>query len=138
MDNPAAKLVSESIIGASFKTVVVGGKACTLYPPTIRTIARAIRHFAAIDMQGAETGAEVIARIPASSGALVRGLAVLMAGGGGFRALRERHLRRLLLDSSCAELREAMTAAVSLIGAQDFFVSASLASSVARMGANTK
>ncbi|MDR2791319.1 MAG: hypothetical protein LBB27_01055 [Tannerellaceae bacterium] len=138
MDNQAAKLVSEAILGSSFKTVVVGGEAYTLYPPTIRTIARAISHFATVDMQGVETGAEVIARIPASSGALVQGLAVLIVGDGRFRAFREWYVKRRLFRGSCAELKEAMTVAVSLMGAEDFFVSASLASSVARMGANTK
>lgn len=50
--NQGAKIISESIIGSDFRTVFVGGKAYTVYPPTIHKLAGAISHLS--DVQEAE------------------------------------------------------------------------------------
>lgn len=50
--NQGAKIISESIIGGDFRTVFVGGKAYTVYPPTIYKLVGAISHLS--DVQEAE------------------------------------------------------------------------------------
>lgn len=39
----AGKIVNESILGEDFKTVLINGKAYTIYPPTIHRIAGAAK-----------------------------------------------------------------------------------------------
>lgn len=46
--NQGAKIISESIIGSDFRTVIVGGKSYTVYPPTIHRLAGAISHLSGV------------------------------------------------------------------------------------------
>lgn len=47
--NQGAKIISESIIGGDFRTVFVGGRAYTIYPPTIHKLAGAISHLSGVE-----------------------------------------------------------------------------------------
>ena len=46
--NIGSKIISESIVGSDFRTVIVGGKSYTVYPPTIHKLAGAISHLSRI------------------------------------------------------------------------------------------
>jgi|WetSurMetagenome_2_1015567.scaffolds.fasta_scaffold45178_2 hypothetical protein len=49
--NEAAKIISNAIIGGSFKTVIVNEKAYTVYPPKIYTMAGAFSCLAEMDLK---------------------------------------------------------------------------------------
>lgn len=56
--NKGAKVIASAIIGSDFKTIMVNGKAYTIYPPTINNLAGAIENLSGI--QEATTLREVL------------------------------------------------------------------------------
>lgn len=56
--NKGAKIISSSIIGSDFKTIMVNKKAYTVYPPTIERLAGAISYLS--EVRDAETIRDVL------------------------------------------------------------------------------
>ncbi|OAV66635.1 hypothetical protein Barb6XT_01841 [Bacteroidales bacterium Barb6XT] len=136
--NNSAEAVSESILGLDFKTVILAGKAYTIHPPVISTICRAIKHFSRVETEGLDTVPKVISKIPEIAPYLIRGLSEFIAGNSRFGKYKSFRLRRKLKNATSEELKTAMDACVSVIGAESFFQSAALAQFMSRMAANPK
>ena len=56
--NKGAKVISKSIIGKDFRTVIVNGKGYTIYSPTIHTLSGAISYLC--DVRDGETLKDVL------------------------------------------------------------------------------
>lgn len=75
--NTGAKIISESIIGMDFRTVIVGGKSYTVYPPTIHKLAGAISYLSGV--QEADNLKDVLLSLGKSE-AYSKALSWLIAG----------------------------------------------------------
>ncbi len=128
MKNEAAKIVSESLIGASYVTITMGSKAYTLYPPTIKRLCQAIRHFSEIDIQG-ESILDALGEIPNATEHILKGLSCLLCGN--------ESLAEELSEGSFAEMKMALKEAICLVGT-DPFECAALARSVAEVAAKMR
>ena len=136
--NEAAKLVSESALGLDFKTILIGNKCYSFYPPTIKTLYRALSCFARVGVEGEYTRLDVIKEVPENTPYLIKGLSVLLTGDIRGWKRKARRMEKVLESATLKELRQIMETAVSLIGGDDFFVCAALARSVAKMAATRK
>lgn len=138
--NEASKLVSESISGDSFCVVEVSslGKSYIVYPPTIKTIARAVAHFSYVSTREDHTGISAVSEIPQNAHHIAMGLAILIVGKSRFWKIRSRVVYRKLMGMTPSEVRGAMELVIPLLGGEDFFVCATLAKSVAGMVAKQK
>lgn len=134
----ASRLVSDSITGDCFKSVVLGGKMYIVYAPTIYIIGRALKHLSKISIGGAKTTGDIISHIPTQGEFIAEALSVLITGDSLFRACKCWYLRRRIIHSTPKELSEAFESAISLIQAQDFFECATLAAKVANQMAKQK
>lgn len=125
--NKAAKLVSESILGNDFKTIVMGGRAYQVKAPTIATICKAITYLSCIT--DVNKGLS-IDNLKKDFENMLRGVSVFVSGDPD----------RWEEFSECtpAELSEAMKTIMSLISSKDFFVCAALAANAAQMAAKQK
>jgi hypothetical protein len=77
--NEAARAVADALLGADFRTVVIGGRAYTIKPPTIRTICAAVRHFSQTEFVG-ETISDAVRSLPGISDNLLKGLSCFIRG----------------------------------------------------------
>ena len=126
--NKAANTIANAVLGEDRKVIVLAGKAHIIEPPTIATICRAITFLSNVDRTS--TGEEHLERVKSDLGNMMKGLAVFIFGDP------ERY--KEIENASLAELKEALTTVIKLISAEDFFVCAALAESVARMAATQK
>lgn len=138
MMNQAAGLVSGAIGDGVFKTVVLGGRAYTVYAPTIYVIAKLLRPLGCVDLEGAQTKPEVVRVMPAQGRWIALAVAVAITGDVRFAGVRAWWLHRRLLHATPRELFEAFREVVGLIQAQDFFDCATLAREVANQMARRK
>lgn len=126
--NKAANTIANAVLGEDGKVVILAGKAYILEPPTIATICRAITYLSNVDRTS--TGEEHLERVKADLENMLKGLSVFIFSDP------ERY--KEIEGASLAELKEALTTVVKIISAEDFFVCAALAESVARMAATQK
>lgn len=126
--NKAANTIANAVLGEDRKVIVLAGKARIIEPPTIATICRAITFLSNVDRTS--TGEEHLDRVKSDLENMLKGLAVFLFGDP------ERY--KEIENASLAELKEALTTVIKLISAEDFFVCAALAESVARMAATQK
>jgi hypothetical protein len=143
MSNEAAKLVAESLLGVSFRTILINNEAYTIYPPTIKIICRGIREWSKIDFNEEDTNKiDVIKGIPDNSSTILRGLCYFIVGDvKGYRWKAYRLFRKLRYGTPSIrpdDMREAVKTTFDLIQGQDFFDCAALCKSVAKMAANRK
>ncbi len=126
--NKGASLVADAVLGEDFKVVVLGGKAYKVSPPTIATICKGIQYLSLIDKT--TSGKEDLEKVRNELENILKGLSVFVLGS----ADRYEEIEGATLH----ELREALETVVKFISAEDFFVCAALAESVARMAATPK
>lgn len=126
--NKAANMVANAILGDDFKVIVLGSKAYTINPPTIAVICKSIRFLSCIDRT--KTGREELNKAKEDLENLLKGLAVFI--------FDDPDKYTEIQDATMKELREALETVINLISAEDFFVCAALAESVARMAAIPK
>lgn len=131
--NPA-ELITEDILGESFKTIVLNGKAYTLKPPTYKTISRVIRHLSKINMGDEYTHLSILGEIPENGAHIVKAIACAFTENRIKSFLIERSLRRCTIQ----ELKMAIEAIIEMMGGKDFFHIASLAKSVIMTAARPK
>lgn len=136
--NKAAALVSESLIGNSFTTFFLGGRAFTVYPPTIKVICRAISCFSKIGLNGEYTRTTVIAELPENAPHIVKGLAALIVGDVNCWKWRAKKVEKILESATLEELKLATESIIPLIGGADFFDIAVSLKSVSAMAAKAK
>lgn len=134
----AAELVSDSILGNSFITVVISGKPYTVYPPTIKVICRAVSSFSKMGVDGEYTKLSVIGEIPENTPHIVKGLASLIVGDVKCWRWKSRRVEKVFMSSTLQELKEVTESIIPLIGGDDFFAVAACLKSVTGMAAKAK
>lgn len=134
----ASELVSDSVLGNSFVTVVLAGNPYTVYPPTIKVICRAISSFSKIGVDGEYTKLNIIGEIPGNTPYIIEGLAVLIVGDTKFWRWKARRIEKVLESTTLQELKEATENIIPLIGGDDFFAVAACLKSVTGMAAKAK
>ena len=125
--NTGAKIISESIIGMDFRTVIVGGKSYTVYPPTIHKLAGAISHLS--NIQDAESLRDVLLSL-GDSEAYSKALSWLIAG--------DESLNEELSQGTLDEGVDALDETLSMIDSKVFLKAVSLAKNVSLLAAKPR
>lgn len=125
--NKGAKIVSESIIGSDFRTIIVNGKSYTVYPPTIHKLAGAISHLSGV--QEAENLRDVLLSLGESE-AYSKALSWLIVGNDS--------LSVELAKGTYKENVDALEEALSMIDSKVFLKAVSLARNVSLLAAKPK
>ena len=125
--NKGAKIVSESIIGSDFRTIIVNGKSYTVYPPTIHKLAGAISHLSGV--QEAENLRDVLLSLGESE-AYSKALSWLIVGNDS--------LSVELAKGTYKENVDALEVALSMIDSKVFLKAVSLARNVSLLAAKPK
>lgn len=125
--NIGAKLVSEAITGMDFRTVIVGGKSYTVYPPTIHKLAGAISYLSGV--QEADNLKDVLLSLGESE-AYSKALSWLIAG--------DESMSDELAKGTYEENVNALDEALSMIDSKVFLKAVSLAKNVSLLAAKPK
>lgn len=125
--NIGAKLVSEAITGMDFRTVIVGGKSYTVYPPTIHKLAGAISYLSGV--QEADNLKDVLLSLGESE-AYSKALSWLIAG--------DESMSDELAKGTYEENVNALDEALSMIDSKVFIKAVSLAKNVSLLAAKPK
>lgn len=125
--NAGAKLVSEAITGMDFRTVMVGGRSYTAYPPTIHKLSGAISHLSGVEEAG--NLKEVLLSL-GESGAYSKALSWLIAG--------DESLSEELSEGTLDEVVDALEEALSMIDSKVFLRAVSLAKNVSLLAAKPR
>lgn len=123
----AAKIVSSSIIGLDFQTVVIAGKAFAVHPPTIAKICGATAYLS--ELGDADTLGDVL-RTLASMDKAVKALSWLIQGDEG--------LAGELAEATFDEVVNGLETALSLISTENFIRLSTLARSVRELTAKQR
>lgn len=138
MSNEAAKLISDAVLGYDFKTILIGEKGYSIYPPTIKIICRAVAEWSQLnfdftDMRKIST----IGQIPECCKPMLRGLSYFVVGDVRHHRWKAYRLYRKWMYGTPGitpdEMNEAVQTAFELIQAQAFFDCATTCASVAKM-----
>lgn len=125
--NTGAKLVSEAITGMDFRTVIVGGKSYTVYPPTIHKLAGAISYLSGV--QEADNLKDVLLSLGESE-AYSKALSWLIAG--------DESLSEELAKGTYEENVNALDEVFSMIDSKVFLKAVSLAKNVSLLAAKPR
>lgn len=125
--NTGAKLVSEAITGMDFRTVIVGGKSYTVYPPTIHKLAGAISYLSKV--QEADNLKDVLLSLGESE-AYSKALSWLIAG--------DESMSDELAKGTYEENVNALDVAFSMIDSKVFLKAVSLAKNVSLLAAKPR
>lgn len=125
--NQGSKIVTASIVGADFITVLVNNKAYTVYPPTIHKLAGAGLYLA--EFGDEQTVRDVIGSVN-NADKLSYALSWLIND--------DESLHEELARGTFDELVDAISEAYSLISVENFTKLSTLAKNVARLIANQK
>lgn len=123
----AAKIVSSSVLGMDFETVVVNGKAYVIMPPTIKKIAGAGYYLS--ELGDGDTLRDIIhsmSKIDSSCHAL------------SWFIQGDDNLFDELSNGTLEEVTEALSVAVSMISTENFFKLSVLAKNVQNLTAKAK
>lgn len=125
--NIGAKLVSEAITGMDFRTVIVGGKSYTVYPPTIHKLAGAISYLSGV--QEADNLKDVLLSLGKSE-VYSKALSWLIAG--------DESMSDELAKGTYEENVNALDEAFSMIDSKVFLKAVSLAKNVSLLAAKPR
>lgn len=125
--NTGAKLVSEAITGMDFRTVIVGGKSYTVYPPTIHKLAGAISYLSGV--QEADNLKDVLLSLGESE-LYSKALSWLIAG--------DESMSDELAKGTYEENVNALDEALSMIDSKVFLKAVSLAKNVSLLAAKPR
>ena len=127
--NKGADLVGAAILGTESKTVVVNGKPYFIKPPTVKRIAGAGMAMSGLDEEGNGTFADFL-RVMRDTEKAARALSWFIQG--------DESLAGELGEGTLSELVDGISAAVSMLGVEDFQKLSALSRSVRRLIANPK
>ena len=125
--NQGAKIISESITGLDFKTVIVGGKAYTVYPPTIYKLSGAISYLSGV--HDAENLKDVL---------LSLGDSIVYSKALSWLIMGDESLSDELSKATYEENVNALDEAFSMIDSKVFLKAASLVRNVSLLAAKPK
>lgn len=143
-ENIAAKEITDALLGVDFRTIFLGGKAYTIYPPTFKILARGLREWSNLKFnEENQTALKVISQIPKNSDSMLKGIAFFIIGDIKFYRWKAwllfRKLKKGTPTPTPKETSEAIDNIVGLIQARDFFESAALLKNVVKtMAAHPK
>lgn len=120
-------MVSEAITGMDFRTVIVGGKSYTVYPPTIHKLAGAISYLSGV--QEADNLKDVLLSLGKSE-AYSKALSWLIAG--------DESMSDELAKGTYEENVNALDEAFSMIDSKVFLKAVSLAKNVSLLAAKPR
>ena len=123
----AAKVVSAAIIGLDGETVIVGGHAYHILPPTIRRIAQAAYYLS--DMQEANTLKELLLSVGKPE-PICKALSCMIRG--------DESLCDDLKEGTMEEITDALNVAYSLASVENFWKLSALARNVASLTAKQR
>ena len=123
----AGKIVNEAILGEDFKTVVVNGKAYTIFPPTIHKISGAAKCLSSI--KTSETVEGVIRSLGSVDNA-ARALSWFIND--------DESLLDELSDGTFEEVVDALCVAYSMISVENFIKLSDLAKNIVSLTAKQK
>lgn len=126
MDN-AAKIVNSAIIAMDFRTVVIAGKAYTIYPPTIKKLAGAGYYLS--DVKAGESIKDLLLSLN-DSALLAHALSWIIQGND--------ELFEELAEGTYTEIVDALDMAYSMISALSFCNLSTLARNVAGLTARQR
>ena len=127
MEQKAAKIVSSSILGMDFETIVVNGKYYVVYPPTIYKIAGAA--YCLTDLDDASSVKELLQSLK-NIGCAARALSYLIKG--------DDSLYEELAQGPLDEIVKALETCYSLISVENFLKLSILAKNVANLTAKQR
>lgn len=123
----AAKLISAALLGLDGETVVIGGRAYHILPPTIKKIAQAAFYLS--DMQEANTIKGLFQSI-GNPKPLCCALSCMIKG--------DESLAGELMDGTMDEITDALEVAYSLASVENFWKLSALARNVASLTAKQR
>lgn len=126
--NKGARIISSSIIGSDFKTIMVNKKAYTVYPPTIERLAGAISYLS--EVRDAETMRDVLLSL-GESDKYSKALSWFIRGG-------DESLVEELQKGTYEECVNGLEEAISMIDMAVFLKAVSLARNVSRLAAKPR
>ena len=126
MENKGADLVGQAILGKESRTVLIGGRAYFIKPPTIRKIAGAGTALGDITADSFGDVMRMMKDLPKAAAALSWFI-------NGDESLRDE-----LMNGTLDEVVEGLVTAVSMLGIEDFQKLSGLSRSVRRLIANPK
>lgn len=143
MQNEAAKIVAESILGVDFRTILINNKPYTIYPPTIKIICRGVMEWSKLNINLDDQNLYTLTgQIPENNEPILRGLSYFIIGdvkGYKWKAFRlYRKLRYGTPSIRPDEMKEAVQVVFDLIQVQDFFDCATSCKNVAKTVATPK
>lgn len=140
MENQAAEIITDSLLGLDFKTVILAGNGYTIHPPTIKIICRGLGAWSRISFNSDEeqSRVDVIGQINNCYKPILKGLAAFIVGDSMFWKWKIYRLSKNLENSTCEELNLACKTAIDMIGAEHFFACATLCKNVTKMVAKPK
>ena len=124
----AGEVVNKAITGDEFKTVIVNGKAYTIYPPTIHRISGAAKCLTKMD-NNVETVRDVLMSLKNIESA-AKALSWFIQDDEGLSAE--------LVKGTFDEIVDALDAAYSLVSAENFFKLSALAKNLVSLTAKQK
>lgn len=123
----AAKVVSAALLGLDGETVIIGGKAYHILPPTIKKIAQAAYYLS--DMEDGKTLREVLLSI-GSPESLCKALSCMIRG--------DDSLYEDIMEGTLDEVTDALEVAYSLASVENFWKLSALARNVASLTAKQR
>lgn len=112
----AAELVAESVLG-EFVTVSIGKKVFSIYPPTIKIICQACKHFSKIKLEKEYNNVNIIGEIPNNINHVINGISCFITE----KKLERWKLRRQMHNMTNKEVKKLWDEVIPLIDGRDFF-----------------
>ncbi|GEM_PF-244478 len=139
MKNEAANLVTDSLLGIDFQSVVIAGEAYTIYPPTIKILSRGLKEWSAVDIEINKEQQISFANIPDNAPLILKGLSFFIVGDVADYETEANKLYEKWMNgtpgASIKEMFDACKIVSELLGINDFFGCAVLLKSVVMMAA---
>lgn len=136
--NQASKIMADLTAGKYFKTVVIGSKGYTIFPPSIKVLIRACRCFSQLNFPAEPTVNEIIGNVEKEAQLITQGLAYLIVGDVPDFERKAKKVKERIERGAPAEINKALIEALNIIQAGDFFACATSAMGVAKLIAQPK
>lgn len=133
--NDAAKLVCDSLLGLDFQTFFLYKNTYTVFPPTMKTICKAIRHFAMLEIPLSKALTDAVNETSTISEHLYNGMAILIANGDD--SLTEQ-VKDDLLNTPMIDIPNIYQKLQGMMGVENFFICAVSARKSSEIAASMK
>lgn len=130
--NEASKLISDSLLGIDFKVATIKGRAYRLYPPTMKTICRALGEWSKVGIDAEYSKVSILAEIPGNYKHILNGLLWIISRGNSIKYL----WLKLRVNPTSKEMAELSDMIINhLMGGDDFFACAALVKQATQIAA---